>query len=109
MLNGSSITYLRLRPETDSHLRFVKDNGQEMSYDGARNIWRRIQKRSGVKRIGSHLIRHTFAQRMAAEGAPIGDIQDVLGDSSEKMARHYAGAARTYAAADIMAKYSLSA
>ncbi len=101
--------YLRLRPQTKSPAMFVKDNGDELTYDGARNIWRRIQKRSGVKRLGSHLVRHTFARRMALAGAPIGDIQDVLGHESDKMARHYAGADRKYASADIMAKYSLSA
>ncbi|MDQ6669178.1 MAG: site-specific integrase [Chloroflexota bacterium] len=100
--------YLRLRRRHPARALFVKDDGTELSYQGARNIWRRIQKRSGVRRLGSLLVRHTYAQRMAAAGAPVADIMDVLGHSSEKMARHYAGAARTYAAADIMAKYSLS-
>jgi integrase len=109
-------SYLRLRPETDCPAMFVTDAGQAISYQGGRMIWRRMKTRSGVKRLGSHLVRHTYAQRMAggdpARGIPpaaIGEIQDVLGHTSDKMARHYAGAARTYAAADIMAKYSLSA
>jgi integrase/recombinase XerD len=102
-------TYIRMRPETTCLALFVQDDGSELTYQGARNIWRRIQKRSGVKRLGSHLIRHTYAQRMALAGAPIADIADVLGHSSDKMARHYAGAATKYAAADKMAQYSLSA
>jgi len=36
---------------------------------------------------------------MARKGAPIADIQDVLGHTSDKMARHYAGEARKAAAA----------
>jgi integrase len=71
-------------------------------------IWRRIQRRSGVKRLGSHLVRHTFAQTMARKGAPMADIRDVLGHTSDKMARHYAGEARKAAAAELMAKYSLA-
>jgi integrase-like protein len=63
---------------------------------------------SGVKRLGSHLVRHTFAQTMARKGAPIADIQDVLGHTSDKMARHYAGEARKAAAAELMAKHSLA-
>ena len=71
-------------------------------------IWRRIQRRSGVKRLGSHLIRHSFGQGMARAGASIADIQDVLGHESDKMARHYAGEARKFAAANLMTKYSLA-
>ena len=100
--------YLRLRPETDSPQLFVTEMGKGLSYWGGRMIWRRIQRRSGVKRLGSHLVRHTFAQTMARKGAPIADIQDVLGHTSGKMARHYAGEARKTAAAELMAKYSLA-
>jgi hypothetical protein len=32
-------------------------------------IWRRIQKRSGVKRLDSHLIRRSYGQGMAHAGA----------------------------------------
>jgi hypothetical protein len=49
---------------------------------------------SGVKRLGSHLVRHTFAQTM--------------GHTSDKRARHYAGEARKAAAAKLTAKYSLA-
>jgi hypothetical protein len=40
---------------------------------GGRRIWRRIQKRSGVKRLGSHLIRHTYGQNMAQQRATISE------------------------------------
>ena len=45
---------------------------------------------------------------MASAGASIADIQDMLGHESDKMARHYAGEARKFAAAKLMAKYSLA-
>ena len=107
--------YLAVRPKTDSDALFVTGAGKPLSYWGGRMIWRRIQKRSGVKRLGSHAIRHTFAQRMALGDptrglppAPLADIQDVLGHESDAMARHYAGDARKLAAADTMARYSLA-
>jgi site-specific recombinase XerD len=56
-------------------------------------MWRRIQKRSGVKRLGSHLIRHSFGRGMARAGASIADIQDVRGYESDKMVGHDAGEA----------------
>ena len=45
---------------------------------------------------------------MARAGASIADVQDVLGHESDKMARHYAGEARKFAAAELMSKYSLA-
>jgi integrase len=46
--------------------------------------------------------------QLTRQRARVADIQDVLGHSSDKMARHYAGQARQAAAADIMARYSLA-
>jgi hypothetical protein len=60
---------------------FVTATGKGLSYWGGRMLWRRVQRRSGVKRLGSHLVRHTFAQTIARKGAPIADIQDVLGEA----------------------------
>jgi integrase len=101
--------YLRLRPVTNSPQLFVTEKGNGLTYwGGGRMIWRRIQRRSGVKRLGGHLVRHTFAQTMARKGAPIADIQDVLGHTSDKMARHYAGEARKAAAAEPIATHSLA-
>jgi integrase len=91
-------TYLRLRPERDSPALFLTDAGKAMSYDGGRMIWRCIQKRSGVKRLGSHLIRHSFGHGMARGGASIADIQEVLGHESDKMPWHYAGDAQVWRA-----------
>jgi hypothetical protein len=45
---------------------------------------------------------------MAEQGAPVADIQDVLGHESDRMARHYAGEARTRQAAEIMSRHSLA-
>ena len=45
---------------------------------------------------------------MARPGAPIADIQDVLGPESDKMARRCAGEARRFAAAELITKYSLA-
>ena len=107
--------YLSLRPETDDPKLFVTETGKGLSYWGGRMIWRRVQRHSGVKRLGSHLVRHSIAQHMArgdeSRGLPaasITEIQDMLGHSSDKMARHYAGEARKRAAAELMTKYSLA-
>jgi hypothetical protein len=38
----------------------------------------------------------------------IADIQDVLGRKSDKLARHYPGEARKFAATNLITKYSLT-
>ena len=43
---------------------------------------------------------------MTRAGSSGRDIQDVLGHVSDKMARHYAGEARKFAAAYLMTEYS---
>ena len=42
-----------------------------------------------------------------AGGASIAEHPDVLGHESDKMARHYAGEARKFVAAELMRKYSV--
>jgi integrase len=100
--------YLRIRPETDCPDLFTSGEGAALSYWCGRGIWRRMQKQSGVNCLGSHLIRHLLRIGMADQGAPVADIQDVLGHESDKMARHYAGEARKRQAAETMSKYSLA-
>ena len=87
---------------------FVTKGGKVMQ--GKRSTPRRLATSAAtrVKRLGSHLIRHSFEQGMARAGASIAEIQDVLGHESDKMARHYAGEARKVAAANLMTKYSLA-
>jgi site-specific recombinase XerD len=101
--------YQRLRPESDSPLLFVQDNGKPLTKGGTNMIWRRIKRRSGVKRLGSHLIRYTVVQNAARNGATIAECQGILGHESDKMARHYVGDAHKVAEAETMAKYSMAA
>jgi site-specific recombinase XerD len=101
--------YMQLRPETDCRFLFVQDNGKPLTYGGACEIWRRLKKRSGVKRLGSHLIRYTVVQNAARNGATIAEIQGILGHESDKMSRHYVGDAHKAAEAETMAKYSMAA
>jgi hypothetical protein len=62
-----------------------------LSHHGRRVKWRRIQTRPGVKRLGSHVIRHSYGQGMARAGASIADIQGVQRHRVDKMALHCSG------------------
>lgn len=51
-------------------------------------LWRACD-RAGVRRIGWHVLRHTFASHLAMRGAPVPAIQALMGHSSIKMTMRY--------------------
>lgn len=51
---------------------------------------RKLCKEVGVRCTGWHLLRHTFASRLAARGVPIFTIQKLLGHSTVLMTERYA-------------------
>ena len=79
-----------------------------MTYDGARNIWRRIQKRSGVEHVGSHQVRYTVVQSAAKKGATLAQCQSILNHTTPTMAMHYLGQSRDQIEADENMQWSLS-
>lgn len=52
-------------------------------------LWRAC-KRAGLRLIGWHVLRHTFASHLVMRGAPIKAIQDLLGHATILMTMRYA-------------------
>ena len=50
----------------------------------------RACKRAGLRRVGWHVLRHTFASHLAMRGVPMRTIQELMGHSSLTMALRYA-------------------
>ena len=51
---------------------------------------RRACKKAGIRYIGWHTLRHTFASQLVSEGVPINAVQELLGHSSIVMTMKYA-------------------
>jgi len=76
------------------HLRgplvFCDLGGRVLTVGEPRYAIERICKRAGLRMIGWHCLRHTFASHLAMRGAPLKAIQEMLGHSTIQMTMRYA-------------------
>lgn len=81
---------------------FCEDSSPERPwpYNRALRQLRSRCRRSGVRVVGWHILRHTFASQLVTKGVPIYSVMKLLGHSSIKMTERYAhlGAAELHAA-----------
>ena len=71
-------------------LLFKKANGMPLEPHLAVAAIRRMCKRSGLRRIGWHTLRHTFASHLVMKGVPLRHVQKLLGHSTVNMTERYA-------------------
>lgn len=71
-------------------LLFPANGDTPMSYSGARHLLERACDRAGIRRVGWHTLRHTFATRLGSLGVPLRVFQEYLGHGSVKTTERYA-------------------
>jgi len=69
---------------------FPDINGGYQSRSSCRHKLERLCVKAGVKKIGWHALRHSFASQLATNGISLKTIQDLLGHSDLKMVQRYA-------------------
>jgi site-specific recombinase XerD len=69
---------------------FVDEKKRPVTYNSACGRLDRLCKRVGLRNIGWHALRHTFASTLANGGAQITAIQQLLGHSSVETTMRYA-------------------
>lgn len=79
---------LRAR-RSDTGYVFTSQEGRPFLKSGHLRILKRVQKKAGLRKIGWHTLRHTFATHLVARGAPLRIVQELLGHSSITMTMRY--------------------
>lgn len=88
------LTHLRTRAQTDA---MAPNDGWIFSFRGrpvchatARWWLHALCRRVGLRRVGWHCFRHTYASRLVSRAAPMRAVQELLGHQSMNMTLRYA-------------------
>lgn len=76
------------------HLRgkfvFCREDGRMLNQDDVPEILYAICRKAGLRRVGWHVLRHTFASHLVMRGEPLKAIQELLGHASITTTMRYA-------------------
>lgn len=70
--------------------------GDKYTYEGAKNVVRRIRQKTGIDRMKNHLFRHTFATSYILCGGDVASLAVLLGHSDISITNGYLHLANTY-------------
>ena len=66
-----------------------KDGGNLTKGEARWPLWRACRK-AGLRHVGWHVLRHTFASHLVMKGVPLKAVQELLGHASIEMTMRYA-------------------
>lgn len=90
-LSDDAVAALRGRPSRfrGEHV-FAHEDGRMLTKGDCKHpLWRTCRK-AGLRQIGWHVLRHTFASHLAMRGVALKAIQELLGHSTMEMTMRYA-------------------
>jgi len=68
---------------------FHREDGGPLLHATARNQIIKACRRAGLRRIGWHVLRHTFASWLVSDGVPLPVVQSLLGHANIEMTMRY--------------------
>lgn len=103
-LSDDTYEMLRARRKDTGYV-FTSELGRPFHSRHHLRCLKRAQIKAGLRSIGWHTLRHTFASHLAMRGAPLHVVQQLLGHSTIEMTLRYAhvSASNVRAAIDLLA------
>ena len=79
--------YLEVAPPSEALLQ--TSDGEPLTTNTVKNMFRKLKGKSGVPRLHPHLLRHTFATRYLENGGSIYSLKELLGHTTLKQTQAY--------------------
>lgn len=89
-LSPEIVSALKAHRHLRGDLVFCKLTGAMLTKEQSKHPLWRACKRAGIRRVGWHKLRHSFASHLAMRGVPIKVIQELLGHATMEMTMRYA-------------------
>ena len=89
-LCGSVRRVLQRQRHLRGELVFCADDGRMLTVAECYTGLRRACRRAGMRRVGWHVLRHSFASHLVMAGVPLKAVQELLGHSTIEMTLRYA-------------------
>ncbi len=89
-LSEATVRLLKAHRHLQGDLVFCDERGGSLAYEAGREPLRRACRRAGLRKIGWHTLRHSFASHLAMRGVPMKAIQELMGHSTIEMTMRYA-------------------
>jgi integrase len=89
-LSPDTVRVLKAHRHLKGELVFCKPDGGRRIHRRADVALKKICRRAGLRSIGWHALRHTFASHLAMRGVPMKAIQELMGHSTMQMTMRYA-------------------
>ncbi len=89
-LSGEANMALKRHRHLRGELVFCQLDGSMLNKGRTKHPLWRACKRAGIRRIGWHVLRHTFASHLTMRGVPLKAVQELLGHATMEMTMRYA-------------------